>query len=138
MAAKSAVGRSMPEPEGGASAETLRSLPGHRSLGDPLKKRALRTKQHLIDTAKDLFLERGYAATTIDNIADAAGVSRASFYTYFSSKREIMIVAGHDCRHTSWKLFEELGEVNIESIHEGVESWIDLAQFLEEIGRAHV
>jgi AcrR family transcriptional regulator len=59
-----------------------------------LGERALRTRDQLIETAVSLFLERGYGGTTIDHIAEAAGMSRASFYTYFPSKREILLLAG--------------------------------------------
>jgi AcrR family transcriptional regulator len=115
--------------------EKPRSVPLHRSAQAPLQKRALKTKQHLIDTAMTLFLQRGYSATTIDHIADAAGVSRASFYTYFSSKREIMIVAGHDCRHASWQLFQELGTLDPENLVADMRSWISsYFKFLEKNG----
>jgi AcrR family transcriptional regulator len=38
-----------------------------------------------------LFLERGFEATTLDDIADAAGVSRRSLFHYFESKEEIVL-----------------------------------------------
>lgn len=106
------------EPAGGAS-------PSHRSANAPLRKRALQTKDHLVKTAKSLFLQRGYDATTIDDIADAAGVSRASFYTYFSSKTEIMIVAGADARDGSCLSFEELGNIDPADLAGGLHLWID-------------
>ena len=112
-----------------------RSVPLHRSAQAPLQKRALKTKQHLIDTAMTLFLQRGYSPTTIDHIADAAGVSRASFYTYFSSKREIMIVAGHDCRHSSHQLFHELGSLNRDDLVPEMRQWVaKYFKFLEKNG----
>lgn len=100
-------------------------VPTHRSAKAPLRKRAMQTKQLLVNTAKALFLEYGYAATTIDNIADTAGVSRASFYTYFSSKTEIMVVAGADARDTSCAMFEKLGLIDRANLAEGIEGWIE-------------
>lgn len=38
----------------------------------------------------ELFEEKGYAATTVDDIASAAGSTRATFYLHFSSKAELM------------------------------------------------
>lgn len=38
-----------------------------------------------------LFLEQGFEATTMDHIADAAGVSRRSLFHYFASKEEIVL-----------------------------------------------
>jgi AcrR family transcriptional regulator len=48
------------------------------------------TRQRLLDTALDLFESKGYAATTIDDIAVAAGTTRVTFYAHFPSRRAIM------------------------------------------------
>lgn len=37
-----------------------------------------------------LFLERGFDATTIDQIAEAAGISRRSFFHYFPTKEDVV------------------------------------------------
>lgn len=42
------------------------------------------------DAAMDLFASRGFEETTVDDIAAAAGVSRRSFFRYFSSKNDLM------------------------------------------------
>ena len=52
--------------------------------------KALRTREVLVAAAKAQFLERGYEETTVERIADAASVSRPTFYTYFRSKREAL------------------------------------------------
>jgi AcrR family transcriptional regulator len=41
----------------------------------------------------DLFVAQGYTATTIDQIAESAGLSKRSFFRYFASKEELIIVA---------------------------------------------
>lgn len=41
--------------------------------------------------ALELFSEKGYGATTIDDIATAAGSTRTTFYLHFSSKADVMI-----------------------------------------------
>ncbi|MGV9711520.1 TetR/AcrR family transcriptional regulator [Gordonia sp. NPDC003424] len=48
------------------------------------------TRQLLLDTALKKFEEKGYAATTIDDIATAAGTTRATFYLHFPSKADVM------------------------------------------------
>lgn len=48
------------------------------------------TRQRLLDTALQLFESNGYAATTIDEIAAAAGTTRVTFYAHFPSRRAIM------------------------------------------------
>ncbi|MBG0567985.1 TetR family transcriptional regulator [Actinoplanes aureus] len=42
-------------------------------------------------TAMELFLERGFEATTIDDIAAAAGISRRSFFRYFGTKEDVVL-----------------------------------------------
>jgi AcrR family transcriptional regulator len=44
----------------------------------------------VIDAARDLFLERGYGATTVDAISDRAEVPPATVYRLFSSKHGIL------------------------------------------------
>lgn len=64
--------------------------------------RGERTRSTIVDACRRLFLERGYAGTTVNAITDACGISRAGFYTYFKDKREIFGLLGdaafHDLR----------------------------------------
>lgn len=48
------------------------------------------TRARLTRAAMTLFLERGFEATTIDDIAAAAEVSRRSFFHYFASKEDVV------------------------------------------------
>ncbi|MFZ6724046.1 TetR/AcrR family transcriptional regulator [Undibacterium sp. MH2W] len=45
--------------------------------------------QELLAAALDLFVERGFAATRLDDVAKAAGVSKGTLYLYFSSKEDL-------------------------------------------------
>ncbi|MFZ6743137.1 TetR/AcrR family transcriptional regulator [Undibacterium sp. JH2W] len=45
--------------------------------------------QELLAAALDLFVERGFAATRLDDVARAAGVSKGTLYLYFCSKEEL-------------------------------------------------
>lgn len=56
--------------------------------------RARRTVARIVEAARGVFLTRGYAGATVDEIARLADVSRASVYTYFPSKREILFAVG--------------------------------------------
>ena len=46
-------------------------------------------KQQILDAAKDLFIEKGYASTTTASIAKQADISEVTLFRYFSSKQEI-------------------------------------------------
>ena len=48
-------------------------------------------RRQLFATALGLFAERGYAATTMDDIAEAAGVTKPLLYQHFESKRALYL-----------------------------------------------
>jgi AcrR family transcriptional regulator len=54
---------------------------------------ALRTRAQIVAAAAELFIQNGYAATTIDAIALAAGVSRKTVFTSAGSKAEVIKLA---------------------------------------------
>jgi AcrR family transcriptional regulator len=63
----------------------------HRSTPTALQERKQEAVRSAIwDAATDLFGEKGYDAVTVEDIAEKAGVSRRSFFRYFSSKSELM------------------------------------------------
>lgn len=53
------------------------------------------TSERIIEKGLKLFVKNGYEATTIDAIAEAAGISRRTFFHYFKSK-EAILLAAHD------------------------------------------
>ena len=52
--------------------------------------RTRRTRAAVVEAARDLFLERGYAATTIEAISDLSDTPQATVYRLFSSKLGIL------------------------------------------------
>jgi AcrR family transcriptional regulator len=48
------------------------------------------TRQALRDAAHRLFAEKGFSQTTIDDIAEAADVSRRTFFRYYASKDDLL------------------------------------------------
>ncbi len=55
------------------------------------RKAAEHTRRQFVDAARALFFERGYNATTIADIAGAAGASPQTFYATFGSKRGVLL-----------------------------------------------
>jgi AcrR family transcriptional regulator len=64
---------------------------------EPAKAEGLRerkrreTRRRLAETGLRLFLEHGYEETTLDAIAEAAGVSRRTVFHYFDQKEDILL-----------------------------------------------
>ncbi len=48
-------------------------------------------KEKIIDTAKILFSEKGYAATGLREISEKSGISLSNIYNYFKNKEEIFM-----------------------------------------------
>ena len=48
------------------------------------------TKQEILEAALELFSVQGFEATSISQIADAVGIRKASLYSHFDSKQEIL------------------------------------------------
>ena len=76
------------EPAAGASADLLGDLTPPRV---PQQARSKAKRDRLLAAALALFEEYGYDATTIDAIATRASVSIGVFYSYFRSKRQILL-----------------------------------------------
>ncbi len=54
------------------------------------ERKKLKTRQALIDAATTLFLDKGFDATTADEIAEAAEISRSTFFRYFKTKEAVV------------------------------------------------
>ena len=50
---------------------------------------ASKTREKLIEVARQLFTNKGVAHTTMNDIASASAKGRRTIYTYFKNKREI-------------------------------------------------
>ncbi len=49
------------------------------------------TKRRIAEKAKQLFVQRGYGAVTMNDVCEAAGVSKGSLYHHFPSKEELLL-----------------------------------------------
>ncbi|MGC9125542.1 MAG: TetR/AcrR family transcriptional regulator, partial [Caldisericaceae bacterium] len=47
-------------------------------------------RERIISVALDLFLENGFARTSVEEIASNASIAKGSFYNYFDSKDKLL------------------------------------------------
>jgi AcrR family transcriptional regulator len=63
------------------------------AVSEQVKARRTRSatrRQELVDAALDVFVSRGVAATSVDDIVQAAGVAKGTFYLYFATRDDIV------------------------------------------------
>jgi AcrR family transcriptional regulator len=92
-----------------------------------VKARQKAVRDQILRTAADLFRERGYRATTLDDIAARLGTSKPSLYTHFHSKDEMLAAIS---RETVETFTRELGIV--------LQSGLSPEEKLRRIVREHV
>lgn len=64
----------------------------------PRESRA-RREQEILDAAVDTFHAKGYAATSVDDIATAAGILKGSLYYYIDSKEDLLWLIVQEVHH---------------------------------------
>jgi AcrR family transcriptional regulator len=67
-------------------------------------------KEIILDAAKHLYFEKGYENTSIDEVAEQAGISKSTLYTYFGSKEEILARVFLQASEDSLTLYSEAVE----------------------------
>lgn len=75
------------------AAEQTPASPTEPQSGDkpsgPRSSKGVRTRERLVEAAKEIFEEHGFLEARISDIAERAGQSHGSFYYYFDSKEEV-------------------------------------------------
>lgn len=82
-------------------------------------------KKQIIDVAHRLFIEKGFASTSIQDILDGAKIAKGTFYNHFSSKNECLIAILEQVQNETFLLRKELSfgknkddqEVFIKQVH---------------------
>jgi AcrR family transcriptional regulator len=93
-------------------AETMTQEAENQEAGPPLRK-GERTRRQLVQVAAALFAQRGYAATTYNDLVAASGLSRGGFYFHFRTKEDLAL-AVIDTKQREWeqRLRSRLAEID--------------------------
>lgn len=70
------------------------------------------TKEKLIETAADLIWQHSYGSVSVDDICEAAGVKKGSFYHYFPSKVDLAMAVMEDFYQKSKPVFDNIFSEN--------------------------
>ncbi|GKT19701.1 TetR/AcrR family transcriptional regulator [Acidovorax sp. SUPP2522] len=114
---------------------------GRSPLGRPSVQRAQELRQIIVDVASALMLEHGYAGTSMEAIATAAGVTKRTIYTRFESKenllREVLATAALPALQLDLQFAPGLAlqdklvriglEMNATLLHPGMQNWLRFA-----------
>lgn len=89
-----------------------------------------RRQSDLLAAARETFIERGYFDTRVEDIAQRANVSRATFYTYFESKDEILgVIVG--------ELVDDLFDASSESLEPAPTPYLTLQATIRQFMHAY-
>jgi mycofactocin system transcriptional regulator len=86
------------------------------------------SRAELEQVALDLFIRHGFAETTLDDIAAAAGIARRTFFGYFSSKNDVVWGEFHSLLQgmEEWLAAAPSGRPLLETLTEAVVRFNDL------------
>lgn len=87
--------------------------------------KSLQKKKYILETARKVFMEKGYKNVTMKDIVEACDISRGGLYLYFNSTAEIF-------REVMHMESEEADDVFSDSIREDATATEILALFLKE------
>ena len=97
-----------------AGSATLRDMKPKRLTREQSKDQ---TRERLIDAARTTFVKKGYVATSVEDIASAAGYTRGAFYSNFDGKSELLIELlrrDHDRMHADYQSIMQDGGTQAE------------------------
>jgi TetR/AcrR family transcriptional repressor of nem operon len=63
-------------------------------------------KEKLLDAALTLIRTKGYSSTTVDDLCEAAGVTKGTFFYYFESKETLGVEAAQYWSHVTSEFFQ--------------------------------
>src|SRR5215204_1029390 len=84
------------------------------------KEEAAETRVRIIDTAEKVFHKKGVSRTSLEDIADAAGVTRGAIYWHFKNKAELFEAMTERMSLPMEEMVERIGGGTVENPLDGV------------------
>ena len=90
-----------------------------------------RTRRRLLDAAAEVFAHRGFAATSLDEVAEVAGFSKGAVYSNFAGKEDLFLSVLDE--HVTRQMLDIRGEIDVtrtagEQVMEAGQRFMDLFQ----------
>ncbi len=85
------------------------------------------TRRRIITAARKVFVKKGYARATIEEITAAAGVSRATLYLHFDSKFALLAAATQKMRAEAVEGARQLADVLVNGDRADLRGWVEWA-----------
>lgn len=106
----------------------------------PVRRDPVRTRETILEAAADLFAERGYDATTLQQVAGRAGVARGTPHYFFGSKQSLFEAVLERESQQAYRVIAEAKEISAGDGALPAEALLNLVadrywRFLEQNGR---
>jgi len=85
-----------------------------------MSRNPVQTRLSILNAAGNLFSRHGYSATSLDDILNAAGITKGAFYHYFKSKEEVCSVLLEQALDSTRQMFFSFAGTNP---YEAFEHW---------------
>ena len=99
-----------------------------QTVVEPSTTKADRTRAAILATAEDLFSRQGYAATRLEDVAEALGLTRAALFYYYGDKQKLydaMLADAFSGLATKLETVLAAGGSVVQRIEMAVDAWID-------------
>jgi len=105
----------------GAVARKAKTVQQERVIGE----QGERTRVKLLEAARQVFLERGYSATRVDDVTKKAGTSHGAFYLYFANKQDVLEALAVETADHMYALADELEGIEVgEAGYQQLRAWV--------------
>jgi len=91
------------------------------------RRRVKATRLKLLNAGRDMFAEKGFDSTTIDDITERADVGKGTFYYHFTDKQDLIA-----------ELIKRMMDELIETMHKRCENTVDLPALLDDMVKIHI